>query len=147
MRVHFLDSTRIYITSMWVVSKSDPRPFDSPWEITRRFIEEEESTRWGTEKENRKKRGRRKIATLCWPTIWAIHVYPTKLSVYQRAHASCSLLLRASFRAFSMPPFSSRHRSRRRRAHRNPFGKVGGKISFLVIPRGIPRVDHARRSV
>lgn len=55
--------------------------------------------------------------------------------------------VRASFRAFSMPPFSSRRRSRRRRAHRNPSGKMGGKNSFLVIARGIPRVHHARRSI
>lgn len=69
---------------------------------------------------------------------------------FRCAHASCSRPCAPlpSFRALSMPPFSSRHlSSRRRRVHRNPFGKVGGKISFLVIPRGIPRVDHARRSV
>lgn len=99
----------------------------------------------GTEKENRKKRDRRKIATL----HLADHLgHPRGSHRIFGAHATCSRPCAPlpSFRAFSMPPLSSRRRSRRR-AHRNPSSKVGGKNSFLVIARGIPRVDHARRSV
>lgn len=135
----------IYLTIRLLLSKSDP----SSVRFTVRNHEEiYRRSRWGPRKRIERNGTGARLQHSTWPTIWAIHVDPTEFSVYQRAHATCSRPCAPlpSFRAFSMPPLSSRRRSRRR-AHRNPSGKVGGKNSFLVIARGIPRVDHARRSV